>query len=138
MSSEDIKSLEMLSTVLSSGKSSRLYQKIVYDKKLAKSTSSFVWDNELGGLFIISSTGLKKTDLKILEDELTAETERFKSEPVTDFELEKSKNNSSDFVAQTVQFNNGERPNSLLITGLILKHRFSQHTCRRIFRNNRR
>jgi predicted Zn-dependent peptidase len=91
--SEDIPALELLSLVLSDGHSSRLYKKIIYDKKMAKSVSTFAWDNELGGLFIISSIGLKNTGLKELESEITDEIEKAKTGDITNTEIEKALNN---------------------------------------------
>ncbi len=93
-SSEDIDALDLLSSVLSDGKSSRLYQKIVYGNKSAKSVTSFLYDNELAGLFIVSSTGFKSSNLDELEKQLTEEINKLKTDLVTDQELEKAKNSA--------------------------------------------
>jgi len=96
--SNDIYALEMLSSILSSGKSSRLYKKIVYENKGAKSVNSFLYDNELAGLFIISGTGFKTTNLGELEKKVTEEIDKMKNELVTASELEKVKNSAeADF-----------------------------------------
>jgi len=90
--SRDHYSLEILSSLLTDGRSSRLYNDIVYDKKLAKSVNSFVSDMQLAGLFIINSTGFQHSDLKKIEDEIYLQIESLKTKPVSDYELEKVKN----------------------------------------------
>jgi zinc protease len=87
-------SLSLLSAVLSSGRSSRLYRELVYKKKLAKSVNAFVWDLELGGLFIITATALKGVDVKDIEYVINEEIEKIKNEFITEQELEKVKNSS--------------------------------------------
>ncbi len=89
---KDIYALELLAMTLGDGKSSRLYNNIVYEKKMAKSCGSFLYDNELGGMFIISSTGFKNTNLDSLEANITAIIEGLKSGEVSNKELEKAKN----------------------------------------------
>jgi len=97
--SKDIYALEILSMILGDGKSSRLYNDIVYSKKMAKSVSCFVWDNEIGGLFIISSNGFKNTNLDSLETEVTKIVNRLQNEEISDKELEKAKNSTeNDFI----------------------------------------
>lgn len=90
--SSEIRALEILSMILGDGRSSRLYRDIVYDRKSAKSAGSFVWDNELGGLFIVNATGFKNTNLDSLEANITAIINSLEITGVTDKELEKAKN----------------------------------------------
>jgi zinc protease len=92
VTSKDIYALEMLSSVLSDGKSSRLYRKIVYNNKSAKSVNSFLYDNELAGLFIISSTGFKTSNLDELSSQITEEIDIIKKDLISEAELEKIKN----------------------------------------------
>ncbi|MGH2575993.1 MAG: M16 family metallopeptidase [Ignavibacteria bacterium] len=101
--SKDIYALDMLSSLLSDGKSSRLYKTLVYEKKIAKSVNSFVWELELGGLLIITATGLKSSSasgrLEEIENQIYAEIEKLKKEAASVNELEKIKNSvESDFV----------------------------------------
>jgi len=94
VTSKDIYPLALLSSVLSSGRSSRLYGELVYKKKLAKSVNAFIWDLELGGLFIITATALKGTDLNDIEKVINEEIEKINNENITAKELEKVKNSS--------------------------------------------
>jgi zinc protease len=98
---KDIHALELLALVLGDGRSSRLYNNIVYEKKMAKSCGSFLYDNELGGLFIVSSTGFKSTNLDSLEKNITDIIESVKTAEVSDAELEKAKNSvENDYVTR--------------------------------------
>jgi zinc protease len=125
--SEDRYALNVISSILSDGRSSRLYRNIVYEKKLAKSVNTFVWDLQIGGLVMITSTGYPQSDLKNIEEEIQLQIERIKTQPVSAQELEKAKNGlENDFteMRQTtmgkadllafykVNFNNPELINS--------------------------
>ena len=59
---KDAQAIELLSMILGDGRSSRLYNEIVYNRKIAKTTGAFVWDNEIGGLLIVYSTGFKNSN----------------------------------------------------------------------------
>jgi predicted Zn-dependent peptidase len=90
--------LEIISMILAGGKSSRLYSSLVYEKKLAKQVSSFVWDNELGGMLTISAIGLKNSSPEEIEKEISSQMDKLIS-GVSDKELEKVKNSiENDFV----------------------------------------
>lgn len=98
--SKDIQELELLSMIMGDGRSSRLYREIVYDKKSAKSSGSFIWDNEVGGMFIITATAFRNTDTDSLIADITRIADSFGSEPVSDKELEKAKNSvENDYIS---------------------------------------
>ena len=59
--------------------------------KGAKSVNSFLYDNELAGLLLVSGTGFKTTNLGDLEKLVNDEIDKIKSDLVTDSELEKVK-----------------------------------------------
>jgi len=90
---EDSYALDVLSVVLSGGKSGRLFRSLVYEKKLALSA-----DVDYGGtyrdpyLFVLEATATPGTDIAALEDALLDEVEKIKAAPPSDFELEKAKN----------------------------------------------
>jgi zinc protease len=106
--SDDIHAIEMLSSVLSDGKSSRLYQDIIYNKKMAKSIGTFVWDNELGGLFIFSCTGTKNTNLKDVEKEIGEEIEKVKTQNISETEMEKVHNGTESGFINSIQTTMGK------------------------------
>lgn len=95
--------LNVLSDILSDGRSSRLYQNIVYETRSAKSINSFVWDLEIGGLFVISSTGLQNSGLNIIDEQINVQIEKIKSGGVTDEELQKAKNKNESRMINRLQ-----------------------------------
>lgn len=92
--SKEIYSLSLLSSILSSGRSSRLYGELVYRKKLAKSVNAFVWDLELGGMFIISATALNGINIGDIENVIYDEIKKIKENLVDEKELEKVRNSA--------------------------------------------
>ncbi len=85
--------LELIAAILSSGKSSRLYQSLVREKRLALSTEA---DHSLlsrdPGLFLIATEPLPNREVDDVEKALNQELERLQNESVTGRELEKAKN----------------------------------------------
>src|SRR5690606_18257426 len=55
--------LDLLSNVLSNGKTSRLFQSLVYEQKLAKDVAAFQWSQKLNGVYVIQATAAPGTDL---------------------------------------------------------------------------
>jgi zinc protease len=90
---EDSYALDVLSMVLSGGKSSRLYKSLVYEKKIALNASaSYSGFNRNPYLFFFSATASPGRDIKNVEDSLYAEINKIKTEPPSDREIQKAKN----------------------------------------------
>lgn len=100
--------LDILTSILGESRSSRLYSKIVHEKNLAKSSSAFMWDNELGGLIIITSMGYVDSDPGEIEKAVTEEAERLMTTPVSEKELEKAKNKLETAITESLQTNIGK------------------------------
>jgi zinc protease len=89
---DDYYALVLLSDILSSGKSSRLYSALVDNKQLATSISASYgesFDPTTFGFYGIAAKGVKETDL---ENAIYEELEKVKTGGVTDKELQKVKN----------------------------------------------
>jgi zinc protease len=100
--SNDGPALEVLSTILSGGRASRLYRDLVYQRQLALEAggdySYFTLDPNL---FWFWATPMPGQTPETLEAELSKHMERLKTEPVTDEELARAKNQiESAFVFQ--------------------------------------
>jgi zinc protease len=100
--SNDAPALEVLSTILSGGRASRLYRDLVYQRQLALEAggdySYFALDPSLFWFWATPMPGQKP---ETLEAELSKHMERLKTEPVTDEELARAKNQiESSFVFQ--------------------------------------
>ncbi|OLC35286.1 MAG: peptidase M16 [Candidatus Rokubacteria bacterium 13_1_40CM_4_69_5] len=100
--SDDAPALEVLSTVLSGGRASRLYRHLVYERQLAlEAGGDYPYFSLDPSLFWFWATAMPGQTPDTLEKELLAEMERLKSEPVTDEELERAKNQiEAQFVFQ--------------------------------------
>jgi zinc protease len=92
--------LDVLATVLGGGQSSRLYQRVVYEKQLASFVSADYSGNHVDPcLFDLSAGPLPGKPVEEVEQALYAEVERVQREPVAERELEKAKNQiASQFV----------------------------------------
>jgi len=78
---------DLISNILTSGKTSRLYESLVYEKELAQDVSSFQWSREMGSLFIVQATARPGVPLARVEAALEAELQRLRDEGVTREEL---------------------------------------------------
>jgi len=89
----DSYALEVLQGILSSGKSSRLYQSLVYEKQLALYAGGD-YDNvsKDPNLFMVYAGVMPGRTTEEVEKALYAEVDKFKQEAVTDEELQKAKN----------------------------------------------
>jgi zinc protease len=100
--------LEVLQGILSSGKSSRLYRSLVYDKQIALYAGGD-YDNVSTdpNLFILYAGVMPGKTAEEVEKALYAEVDRLKNEPVTDEELQQAKNQieASFIMGQDSNFN---------------------------------
>jgi len=83
--------LELAADVLSSGKSSRLYKRLVYDEQIATDVSAAVDGREISGQFMITATAKPGEDLERIEKAVDEEMARFLAKGPTDKELERAK-----------------------------------------------
>jgi predicted Zn-dependent peptidase len=96
---QDQVALSVISEILYSGKSSRLYKKLVDKKRMANSIYAYNMENTDPGLFIFLATCNPGVKAKDVEKELIKEIEKLKNTKVTKAELQKVKTNTkSDFI----------------------------------------
>jgi zinc protease len=85
--------LELLSRVLSQGRSSRLYHNLIYQQRLAlQAGADYDFDTANPTLFTIYAQPLPEKTVPQLEASLEAEVKRLQTEMVGDKELQKVKN----------------------------------------------
>ena len=92
MKTRDAYVLDMVSSLLSSGKSSRLYKKIVDEKKMAFQIGAFNFSQEDYGLYIIFGLPLGDTTLADLLVEIDEEVLKIQTELISEKELQKLRN----------------------------------------------
>lgn len=108
---DDYYALTLLSAILSSGKSSRLYSSLIDNQQLATSiftNYSESFDPTLFGFYGITA---KNVSARQLEDAIYAEIEKIKKEGVTEQELQKVKNQSLIEFYNQVETINGKSNN---------------------------
>lgn len=89
--SAEVDYLNLVSSILSSGKSSRLYKRLVYDDQIATNVFAFIDQKEIGGQLVIAATAKQGQPLGTVEKALDEELARFLKEGPTAQELERVK-----------------------------------------------
>jgi zinc protease len=83
--------LKLLTNVLSSGKTSRLYKRLVYDDQIATNVNSYLDEREIASQFYIEATAKPGADLKKVEAALDEELAKLLKSGPTEKELERVK-----------------------------------------------
>ncbi|RPH30984.1 MAG: insulinase family protein [Bacteroidales bacterium] len=89
---EDFQATDLISDLLSNGKSSRLYQKLVKEHNLFSDINAYITGDIEEGLFVITGRLFKDTTFKIAEMAINNELESIKNTSIDGYELEKVKN----------------------------------------------
>lgn len=84
--------LDLLSNILSRGKSSRLFHSLVYTRKLAKEVHAYQISQKLNGVYVIEATAAPGADLNELAQALKQELEATLRRPPTPSELNRARN----------------------------------------------
>jgi predicted Zn-dependent peptidase len=96
---KDQVALSALSELLSSGKSSRLYKKLVDEKKMVNQIYAYNMDLKDPGLFLFLAVANPNIKAKDIEKEIWSEIEKIKEAKIKPEELEKIKiNTKADFI----------------------------------------
>jgi zinc protease len=91
--SPDAFPLEMLSTILSEGRASRLYKRLVYERQLAlEAGGDYNYFAQDPNLFWFWGTPMPGQTPEAMEKALLAEMDTLKNEPVSEEELQRAKN----------------------------------------------
>ncbi len=118
--SADLYALEVASNVLSSGESSRLYRRLVYEKRIAVQAQGQTIALEHPGVFFFYGILQSGQKPEVGEQELVAEIDRLERVPVSDDELTLAKNQVLSglvFGRQTVQQKADAIGNAAVILG---------------------
>jgi zinc protease len=102
MKNRDSYVLQYISAVLTGGKSSRMFKRMVDDEKLALQVLAFNQPQEDYGKYLMISLPVGDTSLEKLMSTMDEEIEKIKSELISEREYEKVKN---QFEVQFIQSN---------------------------------
>ncbi|HEY1694585.1 MAG TPA: pitrilysin family protein [Polyangiaceae bacterium] len=84
--------LDLVASVLSTGKASRLYESLVYDQKIAQSVEAEQQSQVLGSVFVVTALVRPGIDPARVEKALLEQVAQVRSHAVTDEELERARN----------------------------------------------
>jgi zinc protease len=87
--SDEATYLQLADYVLTSGKTSRLYRRLVYQDQIATDAGAFQLVNEIAGAYVVYATAGEGQDLATVERALDEELARFLDEGPTRAELER-------------------------------------------------
>ena len=85
----DSRVLDMISTYLSDGKSSKLYRKLVDEKKMSLQVAAFNMSMEDYGLYVILSLPVGSTELAAIRDEIDEEVDKIQNELISEKDYQK-------------------------------------------------
>ncbi|MDZ7741864.1 MAG: pitrilysin family protein [Bacteroidota bacterium] len=83
---------DLISDILSNGNSSRLFQKLVKEKKLFSDISAYITGDIDAGMFVINGNLINGASMQEAEEAIDVEIRKIKSEKVKTDELQKVKN----------------------------------------------
>ncbi|WP_163710161.1 M16 family metallopeptidase [Mangrovibacterium lignilyticum] len=88
---KDANELDLISDVLASGKTSRLYKRLVIDDQIATDVAAYIDAREIAGLFQVFATAKPGEDLVKVEQAIDEELTRLLNEGPTEVELKRVK-----------------------------------------------
>jgi len=112
--------LHIAAKVLSDGQTSRIYQKLVYDKQMAVAAfgnANLIEDPNLFYAVALVQSGHATEDVA---KELIAEVEKLKNEPITDHELQRAKN---QFARDYILSRESDQQKALQLAHAVVIHR---------------
>jgi zinc protease len=83
--------LQLVARILGTGKSTRLYKRLVYDDQIATNVQVFVDEKEISSQFYIIATAKPSQDLKAVEAAVNEELARFLKDGPTPAELDRAR-----------------------------------------------
>jgi predicted Zn-dependent peptidase len=92
MKSRDARVLDMISTYLSDGKSSKLYKKIVDDKKMALQIGAFNYSQEDYGMYLIYGLPMGENTAESILKEIDEEIVKMQTELISETDFQKLQN----------------------------------------------
>ncbi len=102
MKSEDSIAMNLGASVLSQGKSSRLYRRLVYDMRIAQSVEAFQVDMEDPGLFVVNAVVSRGHSPEEVEEAIRKELKSIVSKPPSAKELQKVGNQFESYWVKTM------------------------------------
>ncbi len=103
MGDRDWVSGDLLSTVLTSDKASRLEGSLVYEKQIATDVAAYVLPTEATGMLLLQATANEDVPIEKIERAIDEELERIVVDGITDDELTRAKNRAEVDLAHQIE-----------------------------------
>ncbi len=100
--------MDLIASILTGGKNSRLYKKLVYDLQVAQDVSAFQASSKLGSQFILSATARSGHTLAELETIINEEIALLKKTPPSLREVERARNQYEASFIERLESNNSK------------------------------
>jgi zinc protease len=84
--------LDIVSSILTSGKNSRLFKRLVYDEQMAQNVAAFQDSQRLSGTFLIMATARPGRTMEEIQKAIDEEIERLRREPPEAREVQRALN----------------------------------------------
>ncbi|MBN1566484.1 MAG: insulinase family protein [Acidobacteria bacterium] len=94
---------DLIARILGGGKSSRLYESLVYEKRIAQDVSAHQASLALGSVFVIDATGKPGVEPQQLEDAIRNELEKFQKDGPTQAELDRARNTIESSIIRALE-----------------------------------
>lgn len=118
---EDSELLSLAANVLASGRTSRLFKRLVYDEQIATNVGAFQQAREIAGQFAVQAAARAGVELSKVEKALDEELARFLAEGPTADELERVKARlEAQFIRGAERIGGFGGKSDLLISGQVL------------------
>lgn len=98
---------EVIQNLLSDGRTSRLYESLIEEKRMAVMARSYAGGSKYPDLFLVFVTPRHPHTTEELEQEIYGELEKLKNEPPTEWELQKIKNQLEAGFIRSLESNSG-------------------------------
>jgi len=89
--SREDSNFDLIASILSSGKNSRLYKKFVYDERTASGVAAYQQSSEISSTFVVQANVVPDGDVALMEANLLAEINKFIEKGPTEKELQRAK-----------------------------------------------
>ncbi len=89
--SREDSNFDLIASILSSGKNSRLYKKFVYDERTASGVAAYQQSSEISSTFVVQANVVPDGDAALMEANLLAEINKFIEKGPTEKELQRAK-----------------------------------------------
>lgn len=87
----ELRHLDLVSDILASGKTSRLYERLVYNEQIATDVGAYIYSGEIGSQFYIQATAKPGVELSVIEKALDEELQRLLDGGIEETELKRVK-----------------------------------------------